>query len=370
MNVADLAKPHALSQPVYEPGKPIEYVARELGLDPAEILKLASNENPLGPSPKAVKAVQKAMPQAQLYPDGGCVELRGRLAAHLELAPENLTVGNGSNEILELLGHAFLGAGDEAVMGSPAFIVYKLVTLLFGAKPVEVPLVNHTHDLKALRAAITPRTKLVFLPCPNNPTGTSNPAADIVSFARSLPPHVVFVFDEAYAEYVDEPADLRPLIREGRKVICLRTFSKIYGLAGLRVGYGYAPAELIGVLNRVRQPFNVNSLAQIGAIAALGDKAFVNRARGTNARGLEQLGAGLRQLKLEVVSSEANFLMVRVGDGDGVFRQLQSLGVIVRPLRPYGLGEFIRITVGNAAQNRRVLAGLRKVLGAAAAKAR
>lgn len=368
MKVADLAKPHALSQPVYEPGKPIEYVARELGLDPSEILKLASNENPLGPSPKAVKAVQKAMTQAQLYPDGGCVDLRARLSEHLELAPENVVVGNGSNEILELLGHAFLGPGDEAVMGNPAFIVYKLVTLLFAAKPIEVPLVNHRHDLRALAAAITPKTKLVFLPCPNNPTGTSNSAAEIVTFARALPPHVVFVFDEAYAEYVDEPADLRPLIREGRKVICLRTFSKIFGLAGLRVGYGYGPAELIGVLNRVRQPFNVNSLGQTAAIAALADKAFVKRARTTNERGLKQLGAGLAKLGLEVIPSEANFLMVRVGDGDGVFRQLQSLGVIVRPLRPYGLGAFIRITVGNSAQNRRVLNGLREVLKASAAK--
>lgn len=363
MTVAELAKPHALSQPVYEPGKPIEYVARELGLDPESILKLASNENPLGPSPKAVKAVVKALKQAQLYPDGGCVNLRESLAAHLNLQASNLVVGNGSNEILELLGHAFLGPGDEAVMGQPAFIVYKLVTLLFGAKPVEVPLVDHRHDLKRLAAAITPKTKLVFLPCPNNPTGTSNSAAEIVAFARSLPEHVIFVFDEAYAEYVEKPADLRPLIRDGRKIICLRTFSKIFGLAGLRVGYGYAPAELIGVLNRVRQPFNVNALAQAAAIGALGDSTFVRRARSTNARGLVQLTQGLSKLGLEVVSSEANFLMVRVGDGDGVFRQLQALGVIVRPLRPYGLGEFIRITVGNAAQTRRVLTGLRSVLG-------
>lgn len=364
MTVAELAKPHALSQPVYEPGKPIEYVARELGLDPAEILKLASNENPLGPSPKAVAAVRKAMANAQLYPDGGCVELRARLAASLELEAGNIVVGNGSNEILELLGHAFLGAGDEAVMGQPAFIVYKLVSLLFGAKPVEVPLVRHRHDLRKLAEAITPRTKLVFLPSPNNPTGTSNTAAEVLDFAKALPAHVILVLDEAYVEYMAKPHDLRPLIRDGRKIICLRTFSKIYGLAGLRVGYGYAPPELIAVLNRVRQPFNVNLLAQSGALAALADQAFVKRSCQTNRRGLIQLAKGLGDLGLEVVPSEANFLMTRVPDGDRVFAELQKLGVIVRPLRPYGLREFIRITVGDAAQNRRVLKALGKVLKA------
>ncbi|HLP09400.1 MAG TPA: histidinol-phosphate transaminase [Opitutaceae bacterium] len=356
MNLNDLAQRHVMSQPVYEPGKPIEYVARELGLDPATIVKVASNENPLGPSPLAVKAARAALKETQLYPDGGCVRLRDKLAAKLGLAPAQIAVGNGSNELLELLGHAFLGAGDEVVMGNPAFIVYKLVTMLFGAKPVEVPLVEHKHDLRAMAAAITPRTKLVFLACPNNPTGTANTEAEILEFVRALPDHVVFVLDEAYAEYVENPPDLRPLIAEGRKVICLRTFSKIYGLAGFRVGYGYAPAELIALLNRVRQPFNVNSLAQEAAIAALDDEAFVRRSRRVNAAGLKQLTKGFKKLGLEVAPSAANFLLVKVGDGDAVFQLLQKAGVIVRPVRGYGLPEWVRVTVGTRAQNERLLA--------------
>ncbi|HLP02382.1 MAG TPA: histidinol-phosphate transaminase [Opitutaceae bacterium] len=355
MNLNDLAQRHVMSQPVYEPGKPIEYVARELGLDPATIVKVASNENPLGPSPLAVKAARAALKETQLYPDGGCVRLRDKLAAKLGLSPAQIAVGNGSNELLELLGHAFLGAGDEVVMGNPAFIVYKLVTLLFGAKAVEVPLVGHKHDLRAMAAAITPRTKLVFLACPNNPTGTANTEAEILEFVRALPDHVVFVLDEAYAEYVENPPDLRPLIAEGRKVICLRTFSKIYGLAGFRVGYGYAPAELIALLNRVRQPFNVNSLAQEAAIAALDDEAFVRRSRRVNAAGLKQLTKGFKKLGLEVAPSAANFLLVKVGDGDAVFQRLQKAGVIVRPVRGYGLPEWVRVTVGTRAQNERLL---------------
>lgn len=278
MNLSALVNPNVLSQPVYEPGKPIDEVARELGLDPNGILKLASNENPLGPSPLALAAATRALAQSELYPDGGCFALRQKLAAIHGLAPDQWVVGNGSNELLELLGHVFLRPGDEVVMGTPAFIVYKLVALLFGARPVEVPLVNHRHDLDALARAITPRTKLIFLPSPNNPTGTANTPEEITAFVRALPEHVVFVFDEAYAEFLDNPPDLRPLIAEGRKVIGLRTFSKIYGLASLRVGYGYSSPELAALLNRVRQPFNVNAIGQAAALAALDDHAFVARA--------------------------------------------------------------------------------------------
>ena len=356
MTFAELAKPHVMSQPVYEPGKPIEYVARELGLDPASIIKVASNENPLGPSPKALQAVRAVLKEAQLYPDGGCVRLREKIAGKLGLDPKQIAVGNGSNELLELLGEVFLGAGDEVVMGKPAFIVYKLVTLLFGAKPVEVPLVNHTHDLPAMAAAVTPRTKLVYLACPNNPTGTANSEADILAFARSLPDHVVLIYDEAYAEYQENPPDLRPLIAEGRKVICLRTFSKIYGLAGFRVGYGFASAELVALLNRVRQPFNVNAVGQAAAIAALDDEAFVQRSRRVNKAGLKQLAKGFKQLGLEMVPSAANFVLVRVGDGAAVFQRLQQAGVIVRPVNGYGLPEWVRVTVGTKAQNEKLLA--------------
>jgi histidinol-phosphate aminotransferase len=358
MTLQQLVKPAVLKQPVYEPGKPIEDVARELGLDPATIIKLASNENPFGPSPKAVAAATRALAHAELYPDGGCFALRQKLAARYALSPDQFVVGNGSNELLELLGHVLLGPGDEVVMGTPAFVVYKLVTLLFGAKAVEVPLVNHRHDLGALLQAVTPATKLVFLPSPNNPTGTANTQEEIFAFVRALPPHVVFAFDEAYAEFLENPPDLRPLIAEGRKVICLRTFSKIYGLASLRVGYGYASAEFAGLLNRVRQPFNVNALGQAAAIAALDDQTFAADCARKNREGLAQLEAGFRALGRECVPSVANFILVRVGDGARVFDFLQRRGVIVRPLKPYGMPEWLRVTVGSREQNERLLAGL------------
>ncbi len=363
MNVESLARPAVLSQPTYEPGKPIEYVARELGLDPAGTIKLASNENPNGPSPKAVAAAKRALEQGELYPDGGCFALRQKLATEYGLGADQFVIGNGSNELLELLGHVFLGPGDEVVMGDPAFVVYKLVTLLFGAKAVEVPLVNHRHDLAALARAITPRTKLVFVATPNNPTGTANSETELLAFVRALPEHVICVVDEAYAEYVEKAPDLRPLIAEGRKVIGLRTFSKIHGLASLRVGYGYASPSFAGLLNRVRQPFNVNAIGQAAALAALDDREFAQRCAQDNRVGLAQLEAGFRALKLEFVPSVANFILVKVGDGLKVFDALQRRGVIVRPVKSYGLPEWIRITVGTKAQNERVLAELKTILG-------
>jgi len=363
MNIESLVKPSVLAQPVYEPGKPIEYVARELGLDPAGIIKLASNENPHGPSPRALEAARRALESGELYPDGGCFALRQKLAQVHGLGADQFIVGNGSNEIIELLGHAFLAPGDEVVMGKPAFIVYKLVTLLFGAKAVEVPLVNHRHDLAALARAITPRTKLVFVASPNNPTGTANTAAELLAFARALPEHVVGVFDEAYLEYQETPPDLRPLVREGRKVIGLRTFSKIHGLASLRVGYGYSSPGLAAVLNRVRQPFNVNAIGQAAALAALDDTAFSEKCARENRAGLRQLESGLHGLGLEVVPSEANFILVKVGDGARLFDALQRRGVIVRPVASYGMPEWLRLTVGTKAQNERLLAELKTLVG-------
>ena len=363
MNFQSLAKPSVLTQPVYEPGKPIEYVARELGLDPATIVKLASNENPFGPSPRAVAAAKQALEHGELYPDGGCFELRRKLAARYGLAADQFAIGNGSNEIIELLGHAFLGAGDEVVMGAPAFVVYKLVTLLFGAKAVEVPLRDWRHDLEAMAAAVTPRTKLVFVATPNNPTGAANDAAELLAFARKLPEHVIAVFDEAYAEFLETAPDLRPLIAEGRKVVCLRTFSKIYGLASLRIGYGYASAEACALLNRVRQPFNVNAIAQAAALAALDDEEFAAKTARENRAGLAQLERGCRELGLETVPSVANFMLVKVGDGGRVFDELQKRGVIVRPVKSYGLPEWVRATVGTREQNDRLLRELRALLG-------
>ncbi len=361
MNFESLAKPSVLKQPVYEPGKPIEDVARELGLDPSGIVKLASNENPFGPSPKAVAAAKHALEHGELYPDGGCYALRQELARRSGMRPDEFVVGNGSNEVIELLGHAFLGAGDEVVMAVPAFVVYKLVTMLFGAKAIEVPLRDWHHDLDAMRAAITPRTKLVFVCSPNNPTGTANSEAQLMEFVRSLPDHVIAVVDEAYAEFLAAPPDLRPLMREGRKVVCLRTFSKIYGLASLRVGYGYASSELCALLNRVRQPFNVNAIAQAAALAALDDNDFAVMTARENQRGLEQLESSCRRLGWETVPSVANFMLLKVGDGAAAFQKLQRLGIIVRPVGSYGLPEWIRITIGTSEQNRRLVAALQTI---------
>ncbi|MBI4661869.1 MAG: histidinol-phosphate transaminase [Verrucomicrobia bacterium] len=359
MNFESLAKRSVLTQPVYEPGKPIEYVARELGLDPNGIIKLASNENPFGPSPRALEAARHALEKGELYPDGGCFELRQKLAVERGLGADQFIVGNGSNEIIELLGHAFLGPGDEVVMATPAFVVYKLVTLLFGAKAVEVPLREWRHDLAAMAAAITPRTKLVFVCSPNNPTGTANTEAELRAFARALPAHVIVAFDEAYADFQESAPDLRPLAEEGRNVVCLRTFSKIYGLASLRVGYGYGSAQLCALLNRVRQPFNVNAIAQAAAVAALDDREFAENCARENRAGLAQLEQGVRSLGLEFVPSVANFMLIKVGDGMRVFDALQRRGVIVRPVKSYGLPEWLRVTVGTKAQNERLLAELR-----------
>ena len=363
MTFAQLANPGILTQPVYEPGKPIDQVARELGLDPAGIIKLASNENPHGPSPKAVAAAERAVREMQLYPDGGYYTLRQKLAAKWQLGADQFIIGDGSNELIELLGHAFLAPGLECVMHQSAFIVYKLVTVMFGAKPVEVPLAaGLRQDLPALLAAITPRTRLVFLASPANPTGATNTAEEITALVRALPPHVILVMDEAYAEFLDQPPDLRPLIAEGRKVICLRTFSKVYGLAALRVGYGYAAPELIAIVQRARQPFNVNGIAAAAAVAALDDHEFVEKCRSEHAAGRTMLGDGFRKLGLEFVPGGGNFLLVKVGDGAVVFGALQAKGIITRPVKPYGLAEWLRITVGTRAQNERLLAALTETL--------
>lgn len=355
MTYAELANPGILRQPVYEPGKPIEQVARELGLDPAGIIKLASNENPFGSSPLAIAAAERALREAQLYPDGGYYELRRKLAQKLGLGMDQFVIGDGSNEIIELLGHAFLRPGVECVMHQAAFVVYKLVTLMFGATPVEVPLDGMRQDLGALAAAITPATRLVFLASPANPVGATNTAGEIEALVRALPPHVILVFDEAYAEYLDQPPDLRPMIAAGRKVVCLRTFSKIYGLASLRVGYGYAAPGLVAIIQRARQPFNVNGIAAAAAVAALDDADFVDRCRRENSAGLAQLGGGFRRLGIDYVPGCGNFLLAKVGDGMAVFDALQRRGIITRPVTPYGLPEWLRVTVGTPAQNDRFL---------------
>lgn len=362
MKPSELAKPFVLTYPSYEPGRPIEDVARDMGLDPGAIIKLASNENAFGPSPLAVLAAKGAIDQGQLYPDGGCFALRKRLARFHGLQPDQFVIGNGSNEVIELLGHVFLNPGDEVVMGAPEFVVYRLVAILFGAKPVEVPLVNFRNDLNALARAVTARTRLVIVATPNNPTGTANSAAEVLAFVRSLPETVICVVDEAYADFAENPPDIRPLIGEGRNVIGLRTFSKVYGLASLRIGYGYAGAELATLLDRVRQPFNVNAVAQAAAAAALDDQKFARSCVEETRRGLRRLEAGFAALGLDFVPSQANFILARVGDGARVFEALQRRGIIVRPVANYGLPEWIRVTAGTADQNERLLGELAAVI--------
>ena len=363
MDLEQLVKPHVLTQPVYQPGKPIETVARELGLNPSTIAKLASNESPFGSSPKAIEAVREWLPEAWLYPDGSGYQLKEKLSQVRGVSPGQILLGNGSNEVIELLGHAFLGNGDEVIFGEQAFIVYRLVSLLFGATPVAVPMPNFRHDLQAMADAVTEKTRMVFVASPNNPTGTANSEVELIEFARALPESVIFCLDEAYAEYCDSPPDLRPLIEEGRKVICLRTFSKIYGLAGFRIGYGYASEEMIGLLNQVRQPFNCNAAALVAAEAGLGDVEFVESSKEQNRANGGLLLAGLRDLGLEVIASEANFFLVGFENAMDTFELLQRNGVITRPLQPYNLPNHLRITIGTQDQNQQLLSILKNHLG-------
>ena len=363
MSIELSVQPGIRGLPVYEPGKPIECVAREFGLDPAKVIKLASNENPLGPSPRALEAAREALRGVALYPENSCHFLRQELSVRLGMRPEQLVFGAGSNELFYLLAQVFVGPGVEVVMGRSAFITYRIATLLRGGTPVEVPLQGFRHDLEAMRAAVTPRTRLVFLPNPNNPTGTGNDAESVLQFARSLPPEVVFCYDEAYAEYSENPVDLRPLVEEGLPILCTRTFSKIYGLSGLRIGYGYGPETLVALLERARPPFNVSSVAQEAARAALGDHEFIDLSRRTNRQGMAQLQAGLAGMGLATVPSEGNFLLFEVGEAGVVFAALQQEGVIVRPVGGYGLPHHLRVTVGTEAQNQRFLDTLEGILG-------
>ena len=350
--------------PVYQPGKPIEEVAREVGLPADTIIKLASNENPLGPSRKAVRAMRQAFGRANLYPDGNAFYLKQKLAEKLSLTPANVIFGNGSNEIIEFLGHALLTAESEVVVSQYCFAVYPIMTQLFGARLVQVPANNFTHDLDGMLKAITPRTRLIFVANPNNPTGTTVSPEALTRFVEAVPPEVVLALDEAYIEFLEEPLDLLPRIRNGNNpnLLLMRTFSKIYGLAGLRIGYGLAHPEFIAQLERVRQPFNINVLAQAGALGALDDGAHVHKTRRLNARGLRFYSRAFKKMGLEFIPSKANFVVVKVGEGQQVFNAMQRQGIIVRPMASYGLGEWIRITVGTARENRKCLDALREVL--------
>ena len=346
----------------YVPGKPIEELQRELGLPRA--IKLASNENPIGPSPKALAVLGETAPTLHRYPDGGAFRLRGALAERWKVTPDHLILGNGSDEILGLLARTFLSPGDEAVMAEHTFVIYKMEVKAAHGVAVEVPQKNWHHDLPAMAAAITDKTRLLFVCNPNNPTGTMATKAEVAALMARVPDHVVVVFDEAYYEYVRHPEFPESLsyVNAGRNVIVLRTFSKIYGLAGLRIGYGMTTPEITNYLNRIRPPFNANSMAQRAALAALDDEAHVGTSRALNHAEMDKVRAGLLTLGFEALPSETNFLYFDVGrDGREVFDALLRKGIIVRHID----GRMLRVTIGLPEENQLFLSALADVTRAA-----
>jgi histidinol-phosphate aminotransferase len=357
----ELAQPHIRELVPYPPGKPLAELERELGVTRA--IKLASNESPLGPSPQVQRALAGALGTLNRYPDGACYELRRAVADSLGLAPEQLIFGAGIDELLEFAVKAFVGPGDEVLFPWPSFAMYPIVTRFCAGTPVAVPLdASYQIDVERLLAAVTPRTRLLFLANPNNPTGRSLGEAQVRALAERLPGSVILACDEAYREYVRRPdfPDTLRLLRERPATLLLRTFSKAYGLAGLRVGFGAGDPELIGLLERTRHPFNVNSLAQLAAQTALADHEHLGRVVQLAHRGLEQLEKGLRELGYECVPSDANFLLVEFGPGALELEQrLLRRGIITRSLRAFGLERHLRITAGLPEENERLLEALR-----------
>src|SRR3984957_6418105 len=356
MNISPFLK----KLPTYQPGRPIEEVARELNMPAESIIKVASNENPFGPSPLALAALHKAIGGVNLYPDGNAFYLKQKLAAKLGVETANLILGNGSNEIIEFVSHALLEPGTGVGVSQYWFAIYPIVAKMFGANVIIVPARDYGHDFPAMLRAITVNTRIVFVANPNNPTGTLAPREEVIKFVNDVPDDVLLVMDEAYIEFLDDPVDLIPLIRLGarKNLVLMRTFSKIYGLAGLRVGYGIADAGLISAFEKVRQPFNINLLAQAAALAALDDDEHVRKTRANNFGGLQFFEKAFRRLNLQFVPSSANFILVRVGEGQRIFDAMQKLGVIVRPMGGYQLPEWIRLSIGTPQENERSLGAL------------
>ncbi len=341
----------------YVPGKPIEELERELGI--ANSLKLASNENPLGPSPEALKAIKDSFSDLNRYPDGAGYYLKNALSEMLAISPDELILGNGSNELLDIAARTYLQAGDEAVMASPSFVVYGMAVQSVGGRSIQVPLKDYRHDLEAMAAAITPRTKIVFIANPNNPTGTVNTKDEFDALMEKVTDNMLVIVDEAYYEYVSAPdyADSMKQFRAGRNILILRTFSKIYGLAGLRIGYGIAKKEILTDMNRLREPFNTNSLAQKAALAALKDTAHVTNSRKINAEGKEYLYQELSALGISYVPTEANFIYIPINDSIAINNSLMKKGIIIRPMGP----KAIRVTIGLPDENRRFIEALTAV---------
>ena len=364
MNYTELAPPYIRAIAPYQPGKPIAELERELGI--TGIVKLASNENPLGASPKAVAAMHEAIKTIALYPDGNGFELKDVLSKRYSVAHANLVLGNGSNDLLELASRAFLAPGDVAVYSAHAFAVYALATQAVGAKGVTVPAKDFGHDLEAmLKAAVQHKAKMVFIANPNNPTGTYLTAGALEGFMSALPANILVVLDEAYNEYLP-PAqryDSVSWLKKYPNLIISRTFSKAYGLAGLRVGYAIAHEQVTDMMNRVRQPFNVNSIAQAAAVAALHDMDFVQQTYELNQRGMQQITAGLTKLGLSYIPSYGNFISFRIGGATAMYRRLLELGVIVRPVANYDMPDYLRVSIGLENENVKFLSALTQAIG-------
>lgn len=362
MSISAQALPYVRAISPYQPGKPITELAREMGLPVERIVKLASNENPLGMSPRARQAVEAAIAGIERYPDQ--FDLIKAVAAHTGMASDQVILGNGSNDILDLVARAFLDSGRSAVFSQHAFAVYPIATLSVGAECIAVPAKHFGHDLDAMAAAIRPDTRVVWIANPNNPTGTFLPHQALRAFMERVPADVIVVLDEAYNEYL-APADRHDTaawIKDFPNLVVTRTFSKIYGLAGLRIGYGVASAEVADLMNRVRQPFNCNNLALAAAIAALDDHLFMAESYELNRQGMEQIVAGLKRLGLEHIPSHGNFVTFKAGDGAAVNQKLLQQGVIVRPIGGYGMPEWLRVTIGKGPENLRFLEALEQAL--------
>ena len=363
MNYAELAPSYVRAIAPYQPGKPIAELERELGI--SGIVKLASNENPLGTSPKAVAAMQEAIKTIALYPDGNGYELKDALAKRYGIQHANLVLGNGSNDLLELASRAFLAPGDVAIYSAHAFAVYALATQAVGAQGITVPAKEFGHDLDGmLKAAVEHKAKMVFIANPNNPTGTYLSANALLGFMQALPDHVLVILDEAYNEYLP-PAqryDSVSWLKKHSNLVISRTFSKAYGLAGLRVGYAMANEQIIDMMNRVRQPFNVNSIAQAAALAALQDTDFVTRTYNLNQQGMQQITAGLSKLGLSYIPSYGNFISFRIGGATAMYRRLLELGVIVRPVANYDMADYLRVSIGLEIENDKFLAALQQAI--------
>jgi len=357
------ANPNIYKIKPYVPGKPIDEVKRELGLK--SVIKLASNENPYPPSPKVLGSIVKAAREINRYPDGGCFELRRVLGRKLGIDDDQLIFGNGSDEIIVLAVKAFATKGDEIIIAKPSFLIYEIASILSGAKLHQVPLDHFRYDLAAMKAKITPKTKIIFIGNPDNPAGTYVTRAQVEDFMRAVPKSTLVFFDEAYFEYVEarDYPDTLALIKKYPNIITTRTFSKMYGLAGLRIGYGIARREIIDILNRLREPFNVNSLAQAAAVAVLNDEAYYRKIAHDVRQQREYLYRSFEKMAVAAEISFTNFILVNVGaDSTQISRALLKKGVIVRDMAAWGLKGYIRVSIGNTAENQRFIKTLREVL--------